>query len=146
MDFNQSLNRLESLTTYHKPLWGKMSAQHMVEHLILAVKMGNGKLRSECFNPPEKLPALRRFLFSEKPLPKEFINPAIGADLLPLEFSSLEEAKEKLKSEIKDYIKYFKNNPDAKSVNVTFGELNKEEWDIFHRKHFTHHLKQFGLF
>lgn len=146
MDFDQYLNKLESLTTYHKPLWGKMSAQHMVEHLILAVKIGNGKLRLECFNPPEILSALRRFLLSEKPLPKEFINPAIGPDLLPLEFSSLEEAKEKLKSEIKDYIKYFKNNPDAKSVNVTFGELNKEEWDIFHQKHFSHHLKQFGLF
>ena len=146
MDFDQYLNKLESLTTYHKPLWGKMSAQHMVEHLILAVKIGNGKLRLECFNPPEILSALRRFLLSEKPLPKEFINPAIGPDLLPLEFSSLEEAKEKLKSEIKDYIKYFKNNPDAKSVNVTFGELNKEEWDIFQQKHFSHHLKQFGLF
>ena len=146
MDFDQYLNKLESLTTYHKPLWGKMSAQHMVEHLILAVKIGNGKLRLECFNPPEILSALRRFLLSEKPLPKEFINPAIGPDLLPLEFSSLEEAKEKLKSEIKDYIKYFRDNPDARPVNVTFGELNKEEWEIFHQKHLTHHLKQFGLF
>jgi Protein of unknown function (DUF1569) len=146
MDFNQYLNKLENLTTYHKPLWGKMSAQHMVEHLILAVKMGNGKLRLECFNPQAKLPALRRFLLSKKALPKEFINPVFGTDLLPLEFSGIEEAKEKLKSEIKDYIKYFKDNPDAKPTNVTFGELNKEEWDIFHQKHFTHHLKQFGLF
>ena len=86
-----------------------------------------------------------KLIFEGIPRSKEFINPVFGPDLLPLEFSGIEEAKEKLKSEIKDYIKYFKDNPDAKPTNVTFGELNKEEWDIFHQKHFTHHLKQFGL-
>jgi oxepin-CoA hydrolase/3-oxo-5,6-dehydrosuberyl-CoA semialdehyde dehydrogenase len=51
----------------------------------------------------------------------------------------------KLKSEIDDYEIFFENYPGAKPVNVTFGELNKEEWDVFHQKHFTHHLSQFGL-
>ena len=146
MDFNIYLNKLETLTTYHKPLWGKMSAQHMVEHLILAVKMGNGKLRLKCFNPPEKLPALKRFLISERQFPKEFINPTIGPELLKLKYPNLAEAKAKLKSEVNDYKTFFEDNPDARPVNVTFGELNKEEWDVFHQKHFTHHLKQFGLF
>ncbi|MDP3683019.1 MAG: hypothetical protein Q8S01_03720, partial [Ignavibacteria bacterium] len=62
-----------------KPLWGKMSAQHMIEHLILAVKTSNGKLTIGCFNPPEKIPALKRFLMSARPLPKEFVNPLIGS-------------------------------------------------------------------
>ena len=46
---------------------------------------------------------------------------------------------------IDDYILFFENNPGAIPVNVTFGELNKEEWIVFHKKHFTHHLSQFGL-
>ena len=126
-------------------LWGKMSAQHMVEHLILTVQTGNGKLTIECFNQPEKLPALKRYLYSDRPLPKLFINPLIGPDLLPLKFKSLEEAIEHLKKEVDDYELYFQQNPEVKPVNATFGELNKEEWDKFHQKHFTHHLSQFGL-
>ena len=139
------LTLLNKLDPQQKPLWGKMTPQHMVEHLILAVQMGNGKLKLECFNPPEKIPTLKRFLMSSRPMPKLFVNPVIGEDLIPLENSSLLEAIEKLKNEIDDYVIFFENNPSANLVNVTFGELNKEEWDVFHKKHFTHHLSQFGL-
>ncbi len=143
--FRNFLKALDKLNDEQTPLWGKMTPQHMVEHLILAVQMSNGKLKVECFNPPEKIPALKRFLMSIRPLPKLFINPFIGPDLLPLKYSDLSEAVEKLKVEVRDYQEYFKLFPDTKPMNATFGELNKEEWDIFHKKHFTHHLSQFGL-
>ena len=143
--FKEFLNRLNLIEESTQPLWGKMSAQHMVEHLILAVKMGNGKLKLECINPPDKLPTLKKFLMSSKPMPRGFVNPAIGSNNLPLHFSSIDEAISKLKQAIKDYSHFFDDNPDAKPVNVTFGELNKTEWDQFQKKHFTHHLEQFGL-
>jgi hypothetical protein len=142
---NQYHEILLALKKDEKPLWGKMSPQHMVEHLILAVQMSNGKLIFECFNPAEKIPTLKRFLMSSRPMPKLFVNPIIGEDLRLLKYSSLEEAMGKLKNEIDDYKLFFKNNPDVKPVNATFGELNKEEWDVFHEKHFIHHLNQFGL-
>ena len=41
--------------------------------------------------------------------------------------------------------KYFKENKDATPINPTMGELNKQEWTIFHNKHFEHHFKQFNL-
>lgn len=143
--FGEYLNKLNLIDDKTEPLWGKMSAQHMVEHLILAVKMGNGKLKLDCINPPEKLPTLKKFLLSGRPLPKGFVNPVIGPENLPLKFSSINGAIAKLKEEIEDYHTFFKENPGAKPVNVTFGDLNKEEWDQFHKKHFTHHFKQFGL-
>jgi hypothetical protein len=136
---------LNKLDPQLKPLWGKMTPQHMVEHLILAVQMSNGKLKLECFNPPEKIPTLKRFLMSNRPMPKGFVNPVIGPDNLPLNYSSLDESKKKLEEEIEDYYRLYEENPDVRPVNVTFGELNKEEWDVFHKKHFTHHLSQFGL-
>ena len=142
---NKFIAKLNLLKPDQKPVWGKMSAQHMVEHLILAVKMGNGKLKFECINPPEKLPTLKKFLMSSGPMPKGFVNPIIGSDNLPLDYSSLEEAISKLKEEIEDYYRFFEENPDAKPVNATFGVLNKDEWEHFHKKHFTHHLEQFGL-
>ncbi|MBI5729690.1 MAG: DUF1569 domain-containing protein [Ignavibacteriales bacterium] len=136
---------LVNLRSDTKQLWGKMTAQHMVEHLILAVRTSNSKLNIGCFNPPEKIPTLKRFLMSGRPLPKEFINPLIGEGLLPLEYENLEEAKLVLEKELEDYYKYFEEHPDATLLNPTFGELNKNEWDVFHEKHFTHHLSQFGL-
>ena len=142
---NKFIAKLNLLKPDQKPLWGKMSAQHMVEHLILAVKMGNGKLKFECINPPEKLPTLKKFLMSSRPMPKGFVNPVIGPDNLPLNYSSLEEAISKLKKEVEDYYHFFEGNPEAKPVNATFGELSKDEWEHFHIKHFTHHLEQFGL-
>ena len=142
------LNKLVLLTNLHQdtqPLWGKMSAQHMIEHLIMSIRISNTKLKTECFNPPEKIPALKRFLMSARPLPKEFVNPLIGSGLVPLEYANIEEAKRNLQKEVEDYYHYFEEYPEAVLVNPTFGELNKSEWNVFHQKHFTHHFNQFGI-
>lgn len=144
-NLNNFLIILEKLSVNSKALWGKMTPQHMVEHLIMTLQSSNGKIKVECVTPTEKLPASKRFLLSSRPLPKLFINPVIGPDLLPLKFSNLDEAKKMLKLELEDYYKFFRENSDAKTAHVTFGELKKDEWDIFHQKHFTHHLSQFGL-
>ncbi|MCK5086586.1 MAG: hypothetical protein KAQ90_03650 [Melioribacteraceae bacterium] len=140
------INLLTKLKTDTSPKWGKMSAQHMIEHLILAVQNGNGKLKLECFNPPEKLPVLKRYLLSGRTLPQGFVNPYIGDDLQPLIFTNLEESINELKNEVEDYYSFFESDPDATITNITFGPLNKSEWEVFHDKHFTHHLTQFGLF
>ncbi len=142
LDKSELLMKLENSS---KPLWGKMSAQHMVEHLIFAVQLSNGKIQKGCYNPPEKIPVLKRFLMSERPLPKDFINPAIGSNLVPLQYENLESAKLVLKQELEDYYSCFEENPTDTFINPTFGELNKSEWDVFHEKHFKHHLNQFGL-
>jgi hypothetical protein len=139
------LRLFDNLNPDTKQLWGKMSAQHMVEHLIFAVRTSNGKLNVGCFNLPEKWPVLKKFLMSSRPLPKEFLNPIIGENLLPLDYENLSAAKRMLTIEIEAYYNYFEENPDGTLLNPTFGELNKDEWDIFHEKHFTHHLAQFGI-
>jgi oxepin-CoA hydrolase/3-oxo-5,6-dehydrosuberyl-CoA semialdehyde dehydrogenase len=123
-----------------------MSAQHMVEHLILAVQSSNGNfILNEFITPPEKLNVMKRFLLSNRPLPKNFTNTIIGEGLKPLIYSNLEIAKHKLLEEINNFEEYFKKNSEAKPINATFGPLNYKEWIAFHNKHFTHHLTQFGL-
>ena len=96
-------------------------------------------------NPPEKLPVLKRFLLSPRPLPKNFINTVIGGDLKPLINKDLESALKTLLNEIDKIGVYFINNPEALPINPTFGPLNKEEWIRFHKKHFNHHFEQFGI-
>ena len=136
---------IHKLTPGQKPVWGKMTPQHMVEHLYLAVKFSYGKLKVSCSTPEDKLPVMKRFLKSDKPLPQNFVSPVFGESLTQLIFPSIEISKQKLLDEINSYYKFYEQNPDAKSMNPTFGELNFEEWEIFHRKHFTHHFTQFSL-
>lgn len=143
--FDDFLERLAYLTPEQKPLWGKMTAQHMVEHLIWTLQVSSGKLTFECVSPLERLPALKRFLLSDKPMPQLFINPVIGETLVDLNYGSLNEAKEKLTEEILNYRNYFLDNPNSKPVHMIFGELAKEEWNMLHKKHFTLHFLQFGL-
>ncbi len=137
---------LDFLDANKKPLWGIMTPQHMVEHLISSIKISNGKnvVRNASIDE-KRIPVLKKFLMSNRPLPKNFTNPLQGEGLIELEYSSLEKAIEALKNEILDYENYFMQNPDSVFINPSFGELNKQEWDMFHKKHFTHHLSQFGL-
>lgn len=140
------LNKLENLSHDTKPIWGIMSSQHMVEHLIDSFRLSNGKLlNKKCMTPENKLSLLKRILMSNRPFPRNFVNNVIGGDLKPLNYNNLEVAKEILKREVEDMNKFFELNPNEKPINPTFGPLNKEEWNHFHKKHLTHHFTQFGL-
>ena len=145
MQVDGKISLLYNLNETQKPLWGKMTPQHMVEHLYKAVQSSINEIKFNIYSEESKIPVLKRFLLGNRPLPKEFINPAIGPDLIPLEFADLKQAIEELKKVIGRYDQYFKSNPTIKTAHPVFGYLSKEEWDIFHQKHFTHHLSQFGL-
>ncbi|MFO7523995.1 MAG: DUF1569 domain-containing protein [Ignavibacteriaceae bacterium] len=136
---------LDKLTVGSKPLWGKMSAQHMVEHLVLTFRICNGSMEVEIVTDDRLLSIQKRFLLSSKPLPKLFINPIIGENLLPLEFDNLETAKKELINSINKYEEHFIINSDSTPAHPVFGLLNKTEWDVFHNKHFEHHFSQFGI-
>ena len=57
---------------------------------------------------------------------------------MPLKFPNIDEAKSELERKVNDYYYcYFEKNPESKLVNVTFGELNKDEWVVFHDNHFN---------
>ena len=142
---HEKLVLLKELKIDTKPIWGKMTPQHMIEHLIASFQIAIGELNVGCFNPPEKLPTLKKYLLSSRPLPKDFVNPIIGADLKPLRFAALSESISVLEEYIKKYYECFDNDPNLVTINPTFGELNKTEWDVFHEKHMTHHFSQFGL-
>lgn len=136
---------LNQLTDQVLPLWGKMTPHHMVEHLILTFRICNGTREVEIMTEDRLLPIQKRFLLSNKPLPKLFINPVIGENLLQLEFGDMNTAKDILISELDKYEEHFNLNPDSKPAHPVFGYLSKSEWDVFHKKHFEHHFAQFGI-
>ncbi|MHB8208091.1 hypothetical protein [Mucilaginibacter sp.] len=125
-----------------KPLWGKMTPQQMVEHLIVSVEYTNGKKIGICDRSAEDaLQAKQWGVYTDAEIPKNVI---LGT--LPNEYSyaSIELAIEQLMIELHNFDSYFKLS-GITSVHGGFGPMNHNEWLTWHGKHFTHHLKQFGV-
>ena len=128
------------------PKWGKMSFQHMVEHMVLVMKNANGKLQvKDMKTPPEKIQAFQDFIMSDKEFRENTKSPAFPEEPLPLRFNSAEEGINKLETEMKDFFNVYEDTPDLKVRNPVFGDLDYEHAVTLLYKHAQHHLKQFGL-
>ena len=145
LNLTEIINSLRNLSPEQKALWGRMTPQHMVEHLYKTVQASINELTLKIYSEERRIPVFKRLFFSDKPFPKEFMNPAIGPELMKLEFEDLKTAIKEFENILLQYEKFFYNNPGIKTVHPVLGYLTKEEWDIFHNKHFNHHLSQFGL-
>lgn len=139
-----ALAKLEEDT---KPAWGSMKPQHMLEHLETSYRIASGELQDFEIATPEKyLEDTRATLWNYEAMPKNFNFPLYEEGKLPdLQHETLAEAKEKLKESRKEYLEFFKKNPEAITKNAVFGELTKYEWELLERKHLNHHFEQFGL-
>ena len=142
-----SFKLLENLSENSPQNWGVMNAQEMIEHLAEFYDVSAGKISSELYTPEEHLPAYRAFLLSDKVFRENTKAPVelIGDKPRPLRFSNLPEAKKNLRRSVSDFIEYFKEDKERKTLHPVFGLLNFEEWILLHHKHVQHHLKQFGL-
>lgn len=142
------LPHLEKLTPETEAKFGVMTAQHMVEHLILLMKISTGKLQIPLSRSEESAETFKQqLIYTDMKFPKGVKAKGIPEDQpLPLRYENLEVAIDKLISEIDDFHSYFGENPEQKTLHPVLNWLNYEEWKIFHSKHFTHHFEQFGLF
>jgi hypothetical protein len=138
--------KIKTLNSDASPVWGKMTAQHMVEHLTFAVMFSNGEKPQRLYFPDDKANLIKTaVVYTDKELPKGFKAPMLGEELPKLEHKDIQTAIDRLFTELENFDKHFINNPDVRPVNPTMGELDRQEWVKFHNKHFTHHFRQFDL-
>lgn len=144
---NDLFSLLENITADTKPIWGKMNAQQMLEHLAAFFNVSTEKIKFDIVTPEEHLPKYKEFLLSDKQFRENTKAPAnvIGEEPLPLEYGSYAEALAKLHEAVDEFGSYFKNAPGKKTIHPVFGSLDFDEWVLLHYKHVTHHLRQFGL-
>lgn len=136
---------LQQLEENAQPKWGRMTAQHMIEHLSSSVKDSNGKSTARFPEDKERSERNKAFMLTSRPFPKNIgANPENPSPLPALRNTSLADAVAELLMEVEDYKIHHQVQRDA-YVHHVFGHLNKAEWDHFHDKHFKHHLAQFGL-
>lgn len=149
MSFSNLFELRRLLTSLHAEtpaVWGKMSAQHMLEHLMLPLQIAMGKLDVPQVTPPEKVEKIKRLmLLGDAPLRRDFVAPFLGEGIQPLQYTNINLAKEALLQEVERFIVYADAEPQLLHTHPIFGLLNKTEWFLFHDKHFSHHFTQFGL-
>jgi len=138
---------LDKLTEDSKPVWGNLTSQRMIEHLEYTYRIASGEIQDFEISTPEKyLEKVYNSLYNYEKLPRKYNFPlAERSEIEKTRYESLEVAKEKMVEARQHYLDYFKENPDAITKNVVFGELNRYEWYLFERKHLNHHFEQFGL-
>ncbi len=132
------------------PVFGRMSAQHMVEHLVLLFKVSRGRIKAPLSVPEEQLEKRRAWLMSDKQMRPGAKMPGTGDEtpLPPLRFESLSAAQKEYEKELATFYSYYEaeENKDSKEMHPMFGLLNLAEWEQFHQKHIKHHLRQFELY
>ena len=147
LDFlqNDFIFHLKHLAPDARGKWGVMNGQQMVEHFSASVRNASGKLKLPVVNEGEKLQKFRTFLMSETPFKENTKNPLLKETPVKSRHSTMQAAIAELQQEIDDFVSTFQKNPQHKTQNPFFGELNFEENVQLLHKHAVHHLKQFGL-
>ncbi|MDQ3191163.1 MAG: DUF1569 domain-containing protein [Bacteroidota bacterium] len=137
---------LEKLNVTAKPVFGKMSPQHMIEHIAIVVSVSNGKHPQKLYSTPEKAEVLKaNLIYSNIEMPVGVKAPMLSDEPSPLFFPDMENAISSLRKELIRFDEFFEGNLQATPMHPVLGPLTHKEWIIFHNKHFTHHFKQFKL-
>lgn len=137
---------LHKLAVDTLPLWGTMNCKQMLVHLKQSTEMIHFQGELNMRIPEEKIERAIAFLYSDKAIQKGVQVPLdIGYDLSDGSKEEMEQLKADLVIAIKKMLHYFQENPKHQSVHPYFGTLNVEQWLLFQRKHFQHHLRQFGV-
>ena len=114
----------------------------MVEHLVEQVEYSNGKKTTICVNTPEVAAQQKhKWIYTDALIPKNLVlKPAPEGYRYPDMLTTINQVMQ----ELADFDAYFKL-PGTTAIHGGYGPMDCQEWIIWHNKHFTHHLRQFGL-
>ncbi len=140
---DQFIERLEQLTPYSKPEWGKMTVYQMLKHCTENEKMN---LREKSYKRllPGRLfgrMVMNKIVKDDRPMSKN--NPTHPA----LKIKSVGDF-ETQRLELISLLRRYPNSSKTDLENLVhpfFGKLTLKEWEIYIYKHLDHHLRQFGV-
>lgn len=134
------LERIEKLTTQHKPLFGLMDVSQMVCHCTdqIRVALGTKILPEQAGVDPEKIIALAK-AGKQVPTPKG-LGQREGEGTYP---TLLAADKETLKQHL---IRFARLPTDFQlAAHPYFGSIDRARWNSLVVYHLNHHLTQFGV-
>jgi hydroxymethylglutaryl-CoA reductase len=144
MDLVTMLDALDRLTISKKPVWGKMTAQEMVEHLSDLLIISRGVKKFTLNENDETIARRQQFLYSDKEMARNIAIP-FRKDIIELRHNELALSIDEFTIEWLNFIEYYEENPGATETHPYYGALDFEKWMKLHVKHFKHHFQQFEL-
>ncbi|WP_108867188.1 DUF1569 domain-containing protein [Aquimarina aquimarini] len=146
LNYQEVKTSIQKLTTSTPRKFGKMTPQHVIEHLTFALMFSNGEMPQKLIVSVESARKTKEYFVKQNnEFEPGFKTPLLGDEPPEYVFENLEVAKEKLLKAIIGFKEYFKVYPKEKPINPIMGHLDREEWIILHNKHFKHHFYQYGI-
>jgi len=143
---HKTVGLLLQLNSNSQPLWGMMTAQHMIEHLCFIVENSLGKREVPILTPEDKLEKYKAFLNSPYGFMQNFKFPMLPeSELVPLKTTNINAAIQWYSDLANELLDFVQQEDFTTTPHPMYGPLNKEETLLFHYKHLQHHLMQFGL-
>lgn len=135
--------RINKLQPDSKPNWGKMSAAQVMAHCCVTYEMvyENHHPKPNALLRIMLKAFVKNAVVSEKPYKK---NGQTAPQFLIKEQRVFEDEKNRLIQYIEKTQQLGESHFDGKE-NLSFGPLNKTQWNNLFYKHLDHHLTQFGV-
>jgi hypothetical protein len=131
--------RIARLTPEHRALWGRMSAPQMVVHLADAVRMATGELPIPMKKTFARHMPIKQLLIYVVPFPKG-VPTAKQLQRTPCEWAAD-------LADLRAMLEHFamRDRSAPWPAHPFFGPLGPHAWGVLTRRHFDHHLRQFGV-
>jgi hypothetical protein len=131
--------RIARLTPGHRAQWGRMSAPQMVVHLADAVRMATGELPIPMRKTFARFTPIRQLRIYVVPFPKG-VPTAKQLQRTPGDWSA---DVADLRAMLEVFAARDRSAPWP--AHPFFGPLGPHAWGVLTRRHFDHHLRQFGV-
>jgi len=136
------IERLKKLSSGEKPLWGKMTVDQMMSHLVQAADLPFKAILPDKSNFMSRT-FIKPLILYVLPMPKEVkTSPEFNQQengRKPEEFS----ADRAIVIDSINTLGSLSLDHECLS-HPMFGKMNAKEWALIAHKHIDHHLKQFG--
>lgn len=142
-DVNETINRINQLTPSTQPKWGKMSVGQMLAHCNVTYEMAytDKHPKPNAFMRFILKMLVKNTVVSNKPYKR---NGQTAPQFLMKEDKDFGKEKKRLVDFLVKTQALGAAHFDGKE-SLSFGKLNKEEWNNMFAKHLDHHLTQFGV-
>ncbi len=132
--------RVALLTPEASPLWGQMTARQMMAHIVDALRMAMGDVKTEAKKLPIRFTPLKQLIIYGPPFPK---SSPTAPELLTRQADDWEGECATLRQTMDSFAAL---PPGTKfPIHPAFGTLSRRAWGALGYKHIDHHLRQFGV-
>jgi hypothetical protein len=139
-DREELSTRMALLTPEKSPLWGQMTARQMLAHVVDALRMAMGDIKTKEIRLPIRFTPLKQLIIYGPPFPKS------SPTAPELQGRQADDWDSECTTLCQLMDSFAALPPENKfPPHPAFGTLSRRAWGVLEYKHLDHHLRQFGV-